>query len=131
MAKRIQYHGVGRRKSSVARVYLTKGKGDFTVNKLGAAEYFDTPYQQTSIRNPLKAVDKENAYDIFVNVKGGGKSGQADAISLGIARALLKVDEKLRAPLRKNNLLTRDSRIVERKKYGQKGARKKFQFSKR
>lgn len=124
-------HAVGRRKSSVARVYIRKGKGEFIINRRSPDEYFDTTVAIDRIYKPLELVKQKGLFDIKVNVKGGGKTGQSGAISLGLARALLLNDEELRPIFRGAGLLTRDSRRVERKKYGQKGARKKFQFSKR
>lgn len=122
---------VGRRKSAVARVHVASGKGVITINKKSAEEYFGETSQKEAMLAPLQAVDVIGQYDITVNVKGGGITGQSGAISLGIARALEKINEDYRGILKKAGLLTRDSREVERKKYGQPGARKKFQFSKR
>ncbi|MBY0353049.1 30S ribosomal protein S9 [Candidatus Babeliales bacterium] len=123
-------HGVGRRKKAVARVWLSKGSGTITVNGLNHEEYFDTLINRSSLSIPFK-VANQKGFDAKVSVNGGGMKGQADAIRLGIARALLESDETLRATLRKNDLLTVDSRVKERKKYGQRGARRKFQFVKR
>ena len=122
---------VGRRKSAVARVHIASGKGAVTINKKSAEEYFGDTSQKEALYAPLQAVEAVGQYDITVNVKGGGITGQSGAISLGIARALEKVNEDYRGILKKAGLLTRDAREVERKKYGQPGARKKFQFSKR
>ncbi len=124
-------YGTGRRKSSVARVWLKPGGGRIVVNKQPLQEYFSRATHQSLIVQPLKAAGMEGKFDLLANVAGGGMSGQAGAIRLGIARALLAVDASLRASLRKAGLLTRDPRVKERKKYGQKGARARFQFSKR
>ncbi len=124
-------YGTGRRKSSVARVWLKPGEGRMVVNKQPLEEYFSRATHQTLIVQPLKAAGMEGKFDLLANVAGGGMSGQAGAIRLGIARALLAVDASLRASLRKAGLLTRDPRVKERRKYGQKGARARFQFSKR
>lgn len=124
-------HGVGRRKSSVARVYLRKGTGKVVINRRTPQEYFDTDVAISRMYQPLELLKQKDTFDIKINVKGGGKTGQSGAITLGIARALLVHNEDFRPALRGAGLLTRDSRRVERKKYGQKGARKKFQFSKR
>ena len=126
-----QYYGTGRRKSSTARVYLRPGKGNFIVNRTDFNKYFNRDSLKLMINQPLELVGLVNTFDILVNVKGGGKSGQAGAIRLGIARALLEYDQNLRPDLKKQGMLTRDARKVERKKYGQPGARKRFQFSKR
>jgi small subunit ribosomal protein S9 len=127
----VQYYGTGKRKSSTARVYLIPGTGQFLVNSRGVDDYFPTESQRTLIRQPLTLTDNVGRFDVRVNVQGGGQSGQAGAIRLGIARALLEFNSELRPRLKQAGLLTRDSRIKERKKYGQKGARKRFQFSKR
>jgi small subunit ribosomal protein S9 len=124
-------HGVGRRKSAVARVWLKPGKGAITVNGLEHSTYFDTDMTRDRISTALNVTNHQKSFDIKVNVLGGGRTGQADAIKLGIARALLTVDEKLRPLLKKHGLLTVDARVKERKKPGQKGARAKFQFVKR
>ena len=121
----------GRRKSSVARVRFTKGKGNIIVNKRPLDDYFGRDTSKMVLRQPLELVGIGNQYDISVNVNGGGLTGQAGAIRHGIARALEKIDPDLRAVLKKAGMLTRDPREVERKKYGQPGARKNFQFSKR
>ena len=126
-----QYYGTGRRKSSTARVYLRPGKGNFIVNRTEFKDYFNRDSLKLKINQPLELVGLVDSFDILVNVKGGGKSGQAGAIRLGIARALLQYDQNLRGDLKKQGMLTRDARKVERKKYGQPGARKRFQFSKR
>ena len=126
-----QYYGTGRRKSSVARVYLRPGHGRITVNKSPLDTYFNRESVKQVLKQPLALTDSLESYDIVVNVFGGGKTGQAGAIRLGIARALCEANPDHRPVLKSNNLLTRDARKVERKKYGQPGARKKFQFSKR
>ncbi len=126
-----QFYGTGRRKSSVARVYLKPGKGNITVNKRELDEYFGLETLKTIIRQPLVATETEKKYDINVNVKGGGTTGQAGAIRHGIARALLKVDEDFRPALKAGGFLTRDPRMKERKKPGLKAARRAPQFSKR
>ena len=123
--------GTGRRKSAVARVRIKAGDGKLLVNKRGLKDYFVRDQDRKAVLAPLRAVEAEKSFDIFVNVRGGGTSGQSGAVSLGIARALKKHDEKYIQPLRDGGHLTRDSRVVERKKYGQAGARKRFQFSKR
>ena len=125
------FQGTGRRKSSIARVYISPGKGNITINNKPYAEYLCRPTLATIVRQPLETVGDANGYDISVNVKGGGLTGQAGAIRLGIARALLQVNEDFRLQLRQAGFLTRDARKVERKKYGQPGARKRFQYSKR
>ena len=124
-------HGVGRRKASVARVWLRRGKGNVTVNKLSLDRYFDTDFSRQRVKTPFVVYPNTAHYDINVNVVGGGKKGQADAIKLGIARALVSINPEIRPLLRQHGLLTVDSRVVERKKYGQPGARRKFQFVKR
>ena len=132
MAEKLKFIGTGKRKSSVARVSLfSPGKGDIEINGVPVDEYVPRESLATIIRQPLSVLDKSKDYDISVNVDGGGLSGQAGAIRLGIARALILADPDNRPALKSNGLLTRDSRKVERKKPGQPGARKKFQFSKR
>ena len=126
-----QYYGTGRRKSSSARVYLTAGKGNITVNSRTIEQYFGRETSRRIIRQPLEATDTDKQFDINVKVKGGGANGQAGAIQLGIARALLTYDNEFRASLRKGGYLTRDAREVERKKVGLRKARKKEQYSKR
>ena len=126
-----QYYGTGRRKSSVARVFLRPGTGKIVINKNDAREYFHREVYHTLLNQPFVATEMEGKFDIFATVKGGGTTGQAGALRHGISRALLAFQEELRVPLRRAGLLTRDAREVERKKYGQKGARAKFQFSKR
>ncbi|GAB6090183.1 30S ribosomal protein S9 [Spirochaeta dissipatitropha] len=123
--------GTGRRKTSVARVYLKNGSGDIQVNGKNLDDYFNTKEQSYIVRQALVVTDNEKKFDIKVNVFGGGKSGQAGAILHGLARALVSVDEENLKSLRANGFMSRDSRMVERKKYGQPGARRKFQFSKR
>ena len=124
-------NAIGRRKASVARVYLTKGEGNILVNGKDYKEYFPLPHIQGNITAPFKTVAVENIYDVKVNVKGGGYKGQAEAIRMGISRALVKLNEDFRKPLKEKKYLTRDAREVERKKYGKPKARKSFQFSKR
>jgi small subunit ribosomal protein S9 len=127
----IQYLGTGRRKAATARVYLRPGTGNFQVNGRQFDEYFPNDALKMQIRQPLLITETADKFDIVVNVRGGGDSGQAGAIRHGMARALVEYNKELRARLRKAGLLTRDSRIKERKKYGQKGARARFQYSKR
>jgi len=124
-------HGTGRRKTSTARVYLRQGSGEIKVNGRAISEFFPIEQQVTMIRQPLVVTDSDSKYDILINVKGGGITGQAGACRHGISRALIDLDEANRASLKANGFLTRDSRMVERKKYGQRGARRRFQFSKR
>jgi small subunit ribosomal protein S9 len=126
-----QYHGLGRRKTSVARVWLRPGTGKFTVNGRALNEYFPRLSSQQHVQEPLVAAQQQGRFDVLCNVDGGGLTGQAGAVRLGIARALLQVDPELRAAMRERGLLTRDPREVERKKPGRPGARKRFQFSKR
>lgn len=127
----IQYYGTGRRKTSTARVYLRPGKGDITVNRRAFDSYFPNEALRMIIRQPLRLTDTANKFDILVNVGGGGTAGQAGAVRHGITRALMEFNIDLRPALKKAGLVTRDPRQKERKKYGQKGARKRFQFSKR
>jgi len=124
-------HKIGRRKTAVARVYLSEGKGNITINKKDIKDYFDTATLQYKVNQPLALTDNEGAFDIKVNVFGGGITGQAEAVRLAISRAMCEVDAENRLILKPEGLLTRDPRMVERKKFGQKKARKKFQFSKR
>lgn len=126
-----QYYGTGRRKSSTARVFLRPGTGNITINKESADTYFGRETSRMILRQPLDATETNDNFDIVVTVKGGGDSGQAGAIRLGIARALLKYDEGMRGTLKKEGLLTRDARKVERKKVGLHKARRATQFSKR
>jgi small subunit ribosomal protein S9 len=127
----IQYYGTGRRKTSTARVYLRPGSGDIKVNRRSFDEYFPNEALRMIIRQPLSLTDTIGKFDILVNVDGGGTAGQAGAVRHGITRALLEFNADLRPTLKKAGLVTRDPRKKERKKYGQKGARKRFQFSKR
>ncbi|MEW6360256.1 MAG: 30S ribosomal protein S9 [Planctomycetota bacterium] len=131
MSDDIYYLGTGRRKTSVARVRLKAGSGKIVVNDRECDSYFPIERWRQTVRQPLKATKTVARFDVLVNVVGGGPTGQADAVKLGIARALRKVDRSFEPILRDGGLLTRDSRMVERKKYGQKGARRSFQFSKR
>jgi small subunit ribosomal protein S9 len=131
MAELIQYYGTGRRKTSVARVYLRPGSGEYKVNGRPFEQYFVTEAQRASARRPLLSTDTAASFNVVANVSGGGVNGQADAMRLGIARALMQFNAELRKKLKSEGLVTRDSRGKERKKYGQKGARKRFQFSKR
>ena len=124
-------HKIGRRKTAVARVYVSEGKGNITVNKKDIAAYFPTATLQYKVNQPLMLTDNENTFDVKVNVYGGGITGQAEAVRLAISRAMCEVDADNRLILKPEGLLTRDPRMVERKKFGQKKARKKFQFSKR
>ena len=125
-------NAIGRRKRSVARVYLTKGTGKITVNGKDFKEYFPQMHIQPSVTDPFTTVELEsNLYDLKVNVNGGGFKGQAEAVRMGIARALVKLNADFRKPLKTKKMLTRDARSVERKKYGKPKARKSFQFSKR
>jgi len=123
--------GTGRRKSAVARVRLLNGTGKFLINGREVDKYFTEEKDRESARSPLVATNQLTTYDIFVNMSGGGTTGQADAVKLGVARALKKADSNLEGALRSGGFMTRDPRMKERKKYGQKGARKRFQFSKR
>ncbi len=131
MADLVQYYGTGRRKSSIARVFLRPGSGKFTVNKREFEQYFVTPAQRAAAKQSLGVQGIDETFDIITTVKGGGVMGQADAVRLGIARALMEFNPELRKALKTEGLVTRDSRSKERKKYGQKGARARFQFSKR
>ena len=124
-------HKIGRRKTAVARVYVAKGKCNITVNKKDMADYFTTAPLQYKVNQPLALTNNDGNFDITVNVYGGGITGQAEAIRLALSRAMCEVDAENRAILKPEGLLTRDPRMVERKKFGQKKARKKFQFSKR
>jgi small subunit ribosomal protein S9 len=127
----IQYYGTGRRKTSTARVYLRPGSGEVQVNKKAFEQYFPNETLRMIIRQPLQLTETTSKFDIYVNVMGGGPAGQAGAIRHGITRALMEFNADLRRTLKHAGLVTRDPRIKERKKYGQKGARKRFQFSKR
>ena len=124
-------HKIGRRKTAVARVYLTEGTGKITVNKREFANYFPTPTLQYKVMQPLAMTENASNFDVKVNVYGGGSTGQAEAVRMAIARAMCEVDAENRGILKPEGLLTRDPRMVERKKPGQPKARKKFQFSKR
>lgn len=121
-------HKIGRRKTAVARVYLSEGKGNITINKKDLKDYFDTATLQYKVNQPLALTDNEGNFDIKVNVFGGGITGQAEAVRLAISRAMCELDAENRLILKPEGLLTRDPRMVERKKFGQKKARKKFQF---
>jgi small subunit ribosomal protein S9 len=127
----IQYYGTGRRKTSTARVYLRPGAGEVQVNRKPFDRYFPNETLRMIIRQPLQLTETVNKFDLLINVSGGGPAGQAGAIRHGITRALLEFNADLRPTLKHAGLITRDPRIKERKKYGQKGARKRFQFSKR
>ena len=131
MAKTANFYGTGRRKKSVARVYLRPGKGDITINKRNIDDYFGLETLKVIVRQPLVATETTEKFDVVVNVQGGGYTGQAGAIRHGISRALLQVDDEYRPTLKKAGFLTRDPRMKERKKYGLKKARKASQFSKR
>ena len=124
-------HKIGRRKTAVARIYLKEGSGVITVNKRNLTDYFNTPTLQYKVKQPFALLGIEDTYDVKVNVYGGGITGQAEAIRLAVSRALCEVNAENRAVLKPEGLLTRDPRMVERKKFGQKKARKRFQFSKR
>ena len=131
MAGLVQYLGTGRRKRAVARVFLRSGKGTITVNGRPMSEYFTTEGSRAAVRQPLLATETAEKFDVLILTDGGGFSGQADAAKLGVARALVEFNAELRGRLKQLGFLTRDPRSHERKKYGQKGARKRFQFSKR
>lgn len=122
---------LGRRKTAVARIYMTSGNGEITVNGRKSSDYFPTEVLQIILNQPFGLVSGEGKFDVKVNVRGGGIAGQAEAVRMAISRALCEVDEVNRPPLKKEGFLTRDSRMVERKKYGRAKARKRFQFSKR
>ncbi len=127
----IQYYATGRRKTSTARVFLRPGTGDIAVNSRSFESFFPTEVLRTQVRQPLLLTETADKFDVLATVAGGGVSGQAGAVRLGIARALIEYNAELRKRLKKEGLLTRDARIKERKKYGMAGARKRFQFSKR
>ncbi|HUY81872.1 MAG TPA: 30S ribosomal protein S9 [Acidobacteriaceae bacterium] len=131
MADLVQYYGTGRRKSAIARVFLRPGSGNFKVNDKAFEVYFVTEQQRISAKRSLVLTETGSSFDVVTTVAGGGVSAQADAVKMGIARALLQFNAELRKTLKSEGLLTRDARAKERKKYGQKGARKRFQFSKR
>lgn len=127
----IEYNATGRRKTSIAQVFMKPGKGSITINDKPLTKYYPYETMKMIVQQPLNLVAVNGKYDVTVRVKGGGVSGQAGAIRHGIARALVKINSDFRTQLKKEGLLTRDPRVVERKKYGQKGARARFQFSKR
>ncbi len=131
MADLVQYYGTGRRKSAIARVFLRPGTGEWKVNGKKFEEHFVTEQQRASAKRTLVVADMAASFDVVTTVSGGGVAAQADAVKMGIARALLEFNPELRKTLKGEGLLTRDARVKERKKYGQKGARKRFQFSKR
>jgi small subunit ribosomal protein S9 len=131
MAELVQYYGTGRRKTAVARVFLRPGSGDFKVNGRPFEQYFVTESQRSSAKSALVSTESAAAFNVIATVAGGGVNGQADAVKLGIARALIQFNAELRKQLKSAGMVSRDSRGKERKKYGQKGARKRFQFSKR
>ena len=131
MADQVQYYGTGRRKSAIARVFLRPGSGNFTVNTKEVNVYFVTEQQRAAAKKTLETAGVTGEFDVITTVRGGGVTAQSDAVKMGIARALLEFNPELRKTLKVEGLLTRDARIKERKKYGQKGARKRFQFSKR
>ena len=124
-------HKIGRRKKSVARVFMSEGKGNITVNKKSFTDFFDTAILQYKIQQPFNLTETKDKFDLLVTVKGGGVNGQAEAIRLAISRALVEFNDEFKPALKSEGLMTRDPRMVERKKFGQKKARKKFQFSKR
>jgi small subunit ribosomal protein S9 len=131
VAETIQNYGTGRRKSATARVFIKPGTGEIIVNKRKLEEYFDNEVHRMVIRQPLQLTDTAGKFDILVNVDGGGKAGQAGAVRHGVTRALVEFNPEFRTRLKRAGFVTRDPRAKERKKYGQKGARKRFQFSKR
>jgi small subunit ribosomal protein S9 len=131
LADKIQYYGTGRRKTSTARVFLQPGTGSFTVNKRSFDDYFPNDMVKQIVKQPLVLTEMADKFDLNTSVRGGGSTGQAGALRLGIARALAEFNPELRGKLKDAGFLTRDARCVERKKYGQPGARKRFQFSKR
>jgi small subunit ribosomal protein S9 len=124
-------HKIGRRKKSIARVFMSEGKGNITVNKKSFSDFFDTAILQYKIQQPFNLTETKDKFDLLVTVKGGGINGQAEAIRLAISRALVEFNDEFKPALKSEGLMTRDPRMVERKKFGQKKARKKFQFSKR
>jgi small subunit ribosomal protein S9 len=131
MADLVQYYGTGRRKSAIARVFLRPGTGEWKVNGKPFEEYFVTEQQRVAAKRTLAASELASSFDVVVTVGSGGVAAQADAVKMGVARALIQFNPELRKTLKAEGLLTRDARVKERKKYGQKGARKRFQFSKR
>jgi len=124
-------NAIGRRKAAVARVYLTQGDGTITINGKTVEEYFPQIHIQNKVREPFQTIESETVYNLKVNVDGGGFKGQAEAVRMAISRALVKLNEDFRSPLKARKFLTRDARVVERKKFGKPKARKSFQFSKR
>ncbi len=126
-----RFYATGKRKKAVARVWITPGSGKVQVNKMSAEDYFGGTFQTHKLEKPFEVTETKEQYDVLATCSGGGKSAQVDALTHGISRALLEVDAEMRVPLKRSGLLTRDPRNKERKKYGQKGARAKFQFSKR
>ncbi len=131
MADLVQYYGTGRRKSAIARVFLRPGGGEWKINGEAFEVYFVTEQQRASAKRTLAVADLASSFDVVTTVRGGGVAAQADAVKMGVARALIEFNPELRKTLKAEGLLTRDARVKERKKYGQKGARKRFQFSKR
>jgi small subunit ribosomal protein S9 len=131
MAELVQYYGTGRRKAAIARVYLRPGGGEFKVNGRPFEEYFVTAAQRAAAKAPLVSTESAASFNVVATAQGGGVRGQADAVKLGLARALIQFNAELRRKLKLEGMISRDSRGKERKKYGQKGARKRFQFSKR
>ena len=131
MAELLQYYGTGRRKSAIARVFLRPGTGQWKVNDKAFEEYFVTEQQRVSAKRTLAIAELTGSFDVVTTVASGGVAAQADAVKMGVARALIQFNPELRKALKAEGLLTRDARVKERKKYGQKGARKRFQFSKR
>jgi small subunit ribosomal protein S9 len=131
MAELVQYYGTGRRKAAIARVYLRPGTGEIKINGRDFEEYFVTPSQRSAAKQPLMSTEMAETFNVIARVTGGGVNGQADAVKLGIARALMVFNIEFRKKLKAEGLVSRDSRSKERKKYGQKGARKRFQYSKR
>lgn len=131
MAEKIRYIATGRRREAVARVILLSGKGEFKINSKSLDKYFEVPTHRLIVKQSLKLTECLDKFDVRANVKGGGIAGQAEAVRHGIAKALLKFDQNLRPTLKKAGFITRDPRMKERKKYGQKGARKRFQWTKR
>jgi small subunit ribosomal protein S9 len=131
MADLVQYYGTGRRKSAIARVFLRPGTGEWKVNGKPFEEYFVTEQQRVSAKRTLAIAELTGSFDVVTTVASGGVAAQADAVKMGVARALIQFNPELRKALKAEGLLTRDARVKERKKYGQKGARKRFQFSKR
>ena len=131
MADQVQYYGTGRRKSAIARVFLRPGTGEWKVNGKAFDEYFVTEQQRVAAKRSLVVAELASSFDVVTTVRSGGVASQADAVKMGVARALIEFNAELRKTLKAEGLLTRDARVKERKKYGQKGARKRFQFSKR